>query len=188
MHGGQNQRPIKHWQYLLAQELTRRGHPVRYPQLPESDAPVLKDWLTAIENELAGAAGSELVVIAHSLSCAAWLHLSRRGSVHLPVARLLFVAPPSPEYLAGEPIFAEFVPPPGAHHDVTATSVAQPRLVCTTDDPVCRPSADVVYPGVFSTDHIPGGGHLDLAAGYGRWPSMVEWCDNPGVRLVTNKK
>ena len=32
-------------------------------------------------------------------------------------------------------------------------------------------------------DVVPGGGHLDMAAGYGPWPSVLRWCADPAVRL-----
>ena len=184
LHGWQNRRPDDHWQYKLAETLTARGHHVRYPQLPNPDEPVLNDWLAAIEQELREAAGAPLVVIAHSLACAAWMHLAENGSVHLPVARLLLVAPPSPDFLAAEPVLAEFVPPAGGLAAVGATVATKPRLACAHGDPTCSPSADQVYPGVFDVDLIPGGGHLDRTAGYGEWPSIAQWCDQPDRRLA----
>jgi hypothetical protein len=32
-------------------------------------------------------------------------------------------------------------------------------------------------------DGEPGGGHLDVAAGYEPWPSVLRWCADPAVRL-----
>jgi predicted alpha/beta hydrolase family esterase len=186
LHGWQNRRPEEHWQYKLASALTGRGYRVRYPQLPDPDEPVLKDWLAAIEQELHEAGSANVVVIAHSLACAAWLHLAQSGSVHLPVARLLFVAPPSPEFLAAEPAIAEFVPPQAGLGAIGATSATKPRLACAQGDPTCSPSADQVYPGVFDVDLIPHGGHLDMPAGYGEWPSILDWCEHPDRRLTAN--
>jgi serine hydrolase len=186
LHGFQNHREAEHWQHLLADDLTHRGYRVRYPQLPQPDAPVLKDWLGAIDEELRDATG--LTVIAHSLACAAWMHLAQSGSVHFPVARLLFVAPPSPEYLAARPLLAEFVPPPAGLAAIPATVATGPRLACAEGDPTCEPSADRVYPGVFDVDLIPGGGHLDMIAGYGDWPSIAEWCAKPQTRITGNRR
>ena len=31
---------------------------------------------------------------------------------------------------------------------------------------------------------IPGGGHLELTAGYGAWPSVLGWCLDPETELV----
>ena len=159
---------------------------MHYPQLPAPNEPILKDWLAAIEQELRAAGRAGVVVIAHSLACAAWMHLAQSGSVHLPVARLLFVAPPSPDFLAAEPAIAEFVPPLAGLGAIGATVTGKPRLACAHDDPTCSPSADQVYPGVFDVDLIPRGGHLDMAAGYGEWPSIVDWCEHADRRLTAN--
>ena len=69
---------------------------------------------------------------------------------------------------------------------IGATVTGKPRLACAHDDPTCSPSADQVYPGVFDVDLIPRGGHLDMAAGYGEWPSIVDWCEHADRRLTAN--
>ncbi|WP_436523041.1 RBBP9/YdeN family alpha/beta hydrolase [Actinoplanes sp. HUAS TT8] len=186
LHGWQNRQPAGHWQRLLAEDLAADGHQVDYPQLPDPDAPALKDWLGVIERLLAPSAGARPVVIAHSLSCMAWMHLATQGSVHLPVERVLLVAPPSLDFLAGTDEIREFQPPAGAHHAVRSTSMRAPRLVCGDDDPYCSPPAHRVYPGAFDVDLIPGAGHLDMVAGYGTWRSVRKWCDDPGVRLTAD--
>lgn len=185
LHGWQNERPDGHWQRWLASALTERGHEVVYPQLPSPHLPVLSDWLSAI----ADAAGSpepgvERVVIAHSLSCAAWIHLAERGAAGLPVDRLLFVAPPGPKFLQDTPELRGFAFADGAHRAVASTSLAQPRLVCTSDDPYCDPPADVVYDKVFDTDVPPDAvGHFDMDAGYGEWTSILKWCEDGTTRI-----
>jgi predicted alpha/beta hydrolase family esterase len=187
LHGWENHRPVGHWQYWLAGQLAATGHDVAYPQLPEPDHPVLKDWLATIDELAAREPGEEQVVIAHSLSCIAWLHLAAQGSVHLPVTRVLLVAPPSPRFLAETPQLQQFGLPDGALGRARAASVAAPRLVCADDDPCCRPPADELYAtgtDVFDVDRIKGAGHLDLVAGYGRWWSALRWCTDPGHRLT----
>jgi len=184
LHGWQNERPEGHWQRWLAGELTGRGHDVRHPQLPNPHHPVLADWLTAIESELAaGGPGAEPVVIAHSLACAAWIHLAVQGRARPAVDRLLFVAPPSPKFLQETPELHEFQLADGAHLAVARTSRVAPRLVCAENDPYCSPAADVIYDGVFDVDLVPGAGHFDLTAGYGRWFSALDWCENEAVRI-----
>ncbi|GAA2344286.1 RBBP9/YdeN family alpha/beta hydrolase [Dactylosporangium salmoneum] len=187
LHGWENHRPVGHWQHWLAGRLTADGHEVAYPQLPEPDRPTLKDWLAAIEKLIERPPGQDLAVIAHSLSCVAWLHLAAQGSVHLPVTRVLLVAPPSPAFLAGTPVLRGFGPPGGGYDAVRASSLAVPRLVCGDDDPYCRPPADELYAAAaFDVDRIPGAGHLDMTAGYGRWRSVRRWCDDPGERLTAD--
>ncbi|WP_433060205.1 RBBP9/YdeN family alpha/beta hydrolase [Dactylosporangium sp. CS-033363] len=183
LHGWENQRPVGHWQFWLAGRLRAAGHDVDYPQLPEPDRPVLKDWLGAIEQAITREPGQGLAVVAHSLSCVAWLHLAAQGSVHLPVDRVLLVAPPSPEFLARTEALRHFAPPMAALDAVRASSAAPPRLVCADADPYCEPPADERYAGLFDVDRIDGAGHVDMVAGYGRWHSALRWCEDPEHRL-----
>ncbi|MFD0369456.1 RBBP9/YdeN family alpha/beta hydrolase [Streptomyces sp. NPDC127114] len=189
LHGFQNHRPPGHWQYWLAGQLRERGHEVRYPQLPEADAPVLEDWLAALEKhgERPGD-GSEFVVVAHSLSVLLWLRAVAAGRA--PEAdRVLLVAPPSPQVTASIPEIAGFAdgldlgPGPDRRG-------ARARLVYGDGDPYCPEGADVHYgvPLGLDLDHVPGGGHLNPEhGGYGPWPSVLEWCENPATRVTGNR-
>ncbi|MFI8824079.1 RBBP9/YdeN family alpha/beta hydrolase [Streptomyces sp. NPDC053431] len=166
LHGFQNHRPVGHWQHWLAGELRGRGHDVRYPQLPEPDAPVLGDWLDALEKhgERPGD-GAEFVVLAHSLGVLLWLRAAAAGRE--PVAdRVLLVAPPSPPVTASIPEIAGFAD----GLDLAAVRLQAPaRLVHGDGDPYCPEGADVHYglPLGLDTDRVPGGGHLNPDHGYG---------------------
>ena len=35
-------------------------------------------------------------------------------------------------------------------------------------------------------DVVPGGGHLDPAAGYGPWPAVLAWVHDRHTRIVGN--
>jgi predicted alpha/beta hydrolase family esterase len=186
LHGWQNRRPIGHWEWWLAERLRERGHEVCYPQLPEPDHPELKAWLGVIETAFDRRPGVEQVVVAHSLACAAWIRLAESGEGRLLADRLLFVAPPSPKYLAETPELREFQFAEGAHQVVPETSEVVPRLVCSDNDPYCDPPADVIYEKTFDVDFIPGAGHLDMVAGYGRWRSLLHWCEDPEARIMAD--
>jgi predicted alpha/beta hydrolase family esterase len=169
----------------LADRLVASGYTVDYPQLPEPDRPSLKDWLGVVEEHLRQTATEELTVICHSLGCMAWMHLSDQGSPYLPVRRLLFVAPPGRAFLARTPELSRFLPPSSGHTAVAKSVTTPPRLACADDDPYCLPErADQVYRGVFDVDLVPDAGHFDIPAGYGAWPKVLEWCENPDTRLV----
>jgi len=183
LHGWQNRRPTGHWEHWLADRLIAAGHDVSYPQLPEPDLPVLKDWLAVIEHEITRRPHTEHVVIAHSLSVVAWLHLVDQGSVHLPVSRALLVAPPSPQFLAATSELREFELPAQFVNLARASSVTPPRIVCSDNDPYCQPPADTIYQGGLDVDRLDGAGHLDMVAGYGPWWSALRWCEDPAYRL-----
>jgi serine hydrolase len=111
-----------------------------------------------------------------------WLHAAARGTKEQRAAdRVLLVAPPSASVLVRHPEIAEFAPP--------ALDFALPgptRLVAGDDDPYCPEGARTVYgdPLGIPTEIIPGAGHLDLVAGYGSWPAVLEWCLDASAALT----
>ncbi|MFI5797503.1 RBBP9/YdeN family alpha/beta hydrolase [Streptomyces sp. NPDC051677] len=176
LHGWQNHRPEDHWQHWLADRLTALGHAVVYPQLPDPDDPGLPEWLGELERHLRELPDSDdRVVVAHSLSVPLWLHAVARETPGTgDVDRVLLVAPPSGPVLAGYPEVAEFAPPP-----LDALELPTPtRLVAGDDDPYCPEGVQAVYgdPLGLTAELLPGAAHLDLDAGYGSWPSVLEWC------------
>ncbi|MET9376327.1 alpha/beta hydrolase [Streptomyces sp. NPDC002992] len=182
LHGFQNHRPPGHWHHWLAGRLAERGHEVRYPQLPEPDAPVLDDWLAALREHLEPPADGAFVVVAHSLSVLLWLHAAARTPDDLPVDRVLLVAPPSPAVTASIPEIAGFA----EGLDLSAVRLKAPaRLVYAAGDPYCPEGADVPYgiPLGLDSDLVPGGGHLTPDSGYGEWPSVLRWCEDPATRV-----
>ncbi|MEU5954140.1 alpha/beta hydrolase [Streptomyces sp. NPDC047525] len=187
LHGWQNHRPEGHWQRWLAGELTARGGRVAYPQLPAPDDPQLETWLGQLHDLLAqeGEAGDgrERVIVCHSLAVLLWLHAVARGGVRAD--RVLLVAPPSSEVLAGYEEVAGFAPPKVTAEQVAAAA-GETRLVAADDDPYCPGGAAGEYglPLGLDTDVVPGGAHLDLDAGYGPWPSVLDWCLDPRVRMT----
>jgi predicted alpha/beta hydrolase family esterase len=193
LHGWQNRRPPGHWHHWLAGELAAAGHHVVYPQLPEPDQPVLADWVAALrthlgalpEGALPGGALSngdlpsgdlpsgdlpdgDWTVVCHSLGCLLWLHAAATGQVPLPVGRVLLVAPPGPDVVAGIPEIAVFHPP-----DVTGEQLGaaarHTRLVCSDNDPYCPSGAEADY-------GVPLGIPTTVLNGYGAWPSLRDWC------------
>ncbi|MEU6928108.1 alpha/beta hydrolase [Streptomyces sp. NPDC046385] len=185
LHGYQNHRPPGHWHHWLAGALRERGHEVRYPQLPEPDAPVLAEWLDALEEHGRRPAEGEFVVVAHSLGVLLWLRAAAAGRV--PDAdRVLLVAPPSPGVTASLPEIAGFAD----GLDLGAVHLKAPaRLVWAAADPYCPEGAATHYgtPLGLAMDEVPDGAHLTPDSGYGAWPSVLEWCENPSVRVGPNR-
>jgi predicted alpha/beta hydrolase family esterase len=177
LHGWQNRRPPGHWHHWLAAELAAAGQDVTYPQLPEPDEPVLADWLTELRTHVDAMPGDDRTVVCHSLGSLLWLHAAAAGEVPLLVDRVLLVAPPGPDVVAGIPEIAGFLPPsmPAGRLDAAARHT---RLVCSDNDPYCPAgaSADFGVPLGIPTTVLPGAAHLDMEAGYGPWPSIRDWC------------
>ncbi|MER6181476.1 alpha/beta hydrolase [Streptomyces sp. NPDC001652] len=180
LHGWQNHRPKDHWQHWLADRLGELGQQVTYPQLPDPDDPDLEVWLGELARHLAEDAPD--VVVAHSASVLLWLHAVARGIVGPgDVDRVLLVGPPSPSVVARYPEVAGFAPP-----SLDLTLPGPTVLVAGDDDPYCEGGAQAVYgdPLGIPTTLLPGAGHLDLDAGYGSWPSVLEWCLDPAAEFT----
>ncbi|MFD5074689.1 RBBP9/YdeN family alpha/beta hydrolase [Streptomyces sp. NPDC058371] len=186
LHGWQNHRSEGHWQHWLADRLTARGERVTYPQLPDPDDPDLDVWRERFHALLAAqpaGPGHERVVVCHSLAVQLWLHAVAGGGVR--AERVLLVAPPSDEVLDRYREVAAFARS-GATAGQVAAAAGLTRLVAGDDDPYCPGGAAERYglPLALDTDVVPGGAHLDLPAGYGAWPSVLDWCLDPAVRIT----
>jgi uncharacterized protein len=175
LHGIENHRPPQHWQFQLAAELARQGHDVRYPALPEPDAPQLDQWLQALNDELAALSDPQLTVVCHSLACLLWLHAAT-CTPSAQADRVLLVAPPD----------SRQVPEAGAsfrleRFDQEAVRVSARRelvIVCSDDDPYNPLGAQALYgdPLGIQATIISAGGHITPDDGYGRWPLAENWC------------
>jgi predicted alpha/beta hydrolase family esterase len=164
LHGYQGNSP-EHWQRWLARRLAADGHDVAYPDLPDADRPQLEAWLEA----LAGERRRGDIVVCHSLACVLWLHHRARGGP--PARRALLVAPPCPD--AGIPEIAGFFPVPR-----TPALAEGAELVCSDADPYCPVGAPTYYgaPLAVPCAVVERGGHLNVDAGFGPWPTALAWC------------
>ncbi|NWF27236.1 alpha/beta hydrolase [Streptomyces sp. PKU-EA00015] len=185
LHGWQHHRPDGHWLRWLDGRLSDAGHDSSYPQLPDPDRPDLRTWLDALDERLTALRGREIVVC-HSLGCLLWLHAVARRPGRVLAGRVLLVAPPAPETAAGHPEIAAFAHSGVTGRDVAAAAPGGTRLVASDNDPYCPEGALAVFatPLGLDSDLLPGGAHLDLDAGYGPWPAVLDWCLDPGVRVV----
>ncbi|KQO80137.1 hypothetical protein ASF17_14275 [Frigoribacterium sp. Leaf263] len=175
LHGWQNHRPADHWQHRLADALIARGLVVRYPQLPDADAPDPVAWEAVVRSELAALPDGPVTVVCHSLGSVLWLRL-QSGDAPPRVDRVALVSPPSPELVAGQSIsafvagdaFGGRLLPPGAAESV----------VVAGDDDEWLPLGlrDTWEARVDAPLHlVPRGGHLTPDTGFGPWPEMLSW-------------
>ncbi|MEU2433216.1 alpha/beta hydrolase [Streptomyces sp. NPDC007861] len=189
LHGWQNHRPPGHWQHWLAGRLGELGHEVGYPQLPDPDDPCLERWLDELRGHLDTLRGQRRTVVCHSLACLLWLHAVARGAVAVPVDRVLLVAPPSSEVLRQHTEVREFAAPTVTPAEVSAAS-AYTRVIGSDNDPYCPEGAAARYGEQLGlpSDTLPGQAHLDLDAGYGDWPSLLDWCLGTDTAPVTARR
>jgi predicted alpha/beta hydrolase family esterase len=180
LHGYDNFRPAGHWQHHLAAELGERGERVVYPQLPDADAPDVDAWADAVARALAEASDDgrrRVIVVCHSLACIVWLAARPAEDV---VERVLLVAPPEQEVLAGIDALTAFAALP------LVAPTAPALLVGSDDDPYSPHGVAASFgdPLDLPVTVIPGGGHLEPGAGYGRWPSVLDWCLDGSAAIV----
>jgi predicted alpha/beta hydrolase family esterase len=168
-----------HFQHWLRAELEARGADVRFPDLPSPAEPERDAWVDALGDLVRARGDAKVTFVAHSLGCWAVDHyLARYGAEGVHAA--LLVAPPSP-YSLFEPIQG-FLPPP---RDRAAwAEIAARTLVLGSDDD--EHASDDEFEELaqrIGASHriLPGGGHLNAAAGFGPFPLVLEWLEAVGA-------
>ena len=181
VHGWQGNEP-SHWQTWLAAELSGSGRDVRYPSLPDVDTPQLSPWLAALDGTLDGLPDDGFDVVCHSLGVLLWLHHARAGDRPRP-ARVVLVAPPSPR--TPIPELAPFLPVP-LDVDLVRHAADGTVLVCSDNDPYCPEGAAIAYgrPLKMATTVLPGLRHINVEAGFGPWPAMLDWCGRDNLAFT----
>ncbi|MGH8962534.1 MAG: RBBP9/YdeN family alpha/beta hydrolase [Jatrophihabitantaceae bacterium] len=180
LHGWQGSGP-DHWQSWLAGQLGEAGREVRYPDLPDTDAPHLDAWLHALRASLTGLPEDGFDVVAHSLGAVLWLHHLATPNDAPRAARVALIAPPSPATTITE--MAEFFPPP-LDIDLVRHGAGEGTVFVGGDDDSYTPEglgAAYGLPLKIATTIIAGGGHLNPESGYGEWPAVLSWCNRDNL-------
>jgi predicted alpha/beta hydrolase family esterase len=164
-----------HWQTWLEDRLRESDRDTRRPAFADLDQPDLAQWLTALREALADLPADGFDVVAHSLGAVLWLHHVADPGDAPRAARVLLVAPPSPRTSIAE--IAEFFPPP-MDIDTVRHGADGTVLVAGDNDPYLPEGIAAAYalPLKIATTIVPGGGHLNVDAGYGEWPAVADWC------------
>jgi predicted alpha/beta hydrolase family esterase len=164
-----------HWQTWLEEQLRGADRETRRPAFADLDHPELAQWLGALRGALADLPADGFDVVAHSVGAILWLHHVASPGDSPRAGRVLLVAPPSPATPIEE--IAEFFPPP-MDVDTVRRGADGTALVAGDDDPYLPEGIAAAYglPLKIATTVVPGGGHLNLEAGYGEWPAVAAWC------------
>src|SRR5664279_1556151 len=93
LHGWRGSGP-GHWQTWLAGRLRAADREVRYPHLPDPNAPSLERWLAVLRTTLDDLPDDGFDVVAHSLGAVLWLHHVATAGAGPRPARVALVAPP----------------------------------------------------------------------------------------------
>lgn len=159
---GLNNSGPEHWQTHLEAALPSARRVV----MGDWDRPDLQDWLQCLEKAVQEAADDPVVLVAHSLGCAAVAHWSREGRVDAVKAALL-VAPPDVEDSERTPPETwTFAPMP--RHRLPFPAV----VIASRNDPFAAYATAESLAAAWGARLEDAGdaGHLNSAAGYGPWP------------------
>ncbi len=164
-----------HWQTWLEEQSAADGRPTRRPDFADVDYPDLAEWLAALRAALADLPADGFDVVAHSLGAVLWLHHVAAPGDSPRAARVVLVSPPAPG--TAIPEIAAFFPPP-MDIDTVRRGADGTVLVAGDDDPYLPDGIADAYglPLKMATTVIAGGGHLNIDAGYGEWPAVLDWC------------
>jgi len=157
-----------HWQRWLEAELRARDVPVRFPELPDPDAPQKDAWVAALADVLGTVRDGPVTLVAHSLGCWAVDHLlAERGACGATGA--LLVTAPSP-YLLFEPADTFFPPPRRA--EAWAPLAARSLVVGSDDDPYTTVDEIEEIARAIGVPYqvLAGHGHINVDSGHGPWP------------------
>jgi serine hydrolase len=164
-----------HWQTWLEQQLHEHGRVTRRPGFPDLEHPELVTWLSALRAAVADLPADGYDVVAHSLGAVLWLHHVADPGDSPRAARVLLVAPPSPQTDIAE--VAGFFPPP-LDIDTVRRGADGTVLAAASDDQYLPEGIAAAYglPLKIATTVIDGGRHLNDESGYGPWPAVLDWC------------
>ena len=187
IHGWTNRRQPNHWQRNLAVSLQRAGHAVAYSQLPNTDNPVLDEWLEVVTNDLSildEISDDELLVIGHSLGCLTWLNAVANGVVNSNVSRVLLVAPADPALCDDASTFQLTLDEPSlkmAVHNVANSTL----LVGSDGDSWIPRGVELTFATPLELPFvvIPGGSHFAGEEGWGPWQGVFNWVEDPTADL-----
>ena len=163
--------PPEHWQSWLASELKVQHKKILFPRLPSPDYPDFDVWMEHLRSELSGVDLSETTILCHSLGCTLWLHFAKKHPGLIPY-KVYLVAPA----LVGDiKETLSFFPLPEFESE---SKNSEYIIVCSEND---QYTPFETFQSFAETNHmdlilLPGQGHINTAAGYGKWPWILEEC------------
>jgi len=84
--------PDEHWMPWLQRELENNGFKVSVPQMPDTNKPKIKAWVSKLA-EVAGNPDGDTYFVGHSLGCKAILRYLETLNENIKIGGVVFVAP-----------------------------------------------------------------------------------------------
>ncbi|MCF7812310.1 alpha/beta hydrolase [Candidatus Gracilibacteria bacterium] len=158
-----------HWQNFLSSFLKQKGKRIVSPHFQNPDTPDLSQWLLQLKSFLENLSPSNVIIVAHSLGAALWIHfVSQHPSFQSSKA---FLVAPTPDD-CGISEIRSFFPLPSV--ELNSSSV----VVASTNDPYissekCKLLAQSIG-AQFQT--LSNAGHISPDSGFGRWKWIEQKC------------
>lgn len=187
IHGWGNRRQENHWHRRLVKSLREQGHAVSYPQLPNTDNPVLDEWLEVIANDysMLNELEGEFIVIGHSLGCLTWLNAVNNGVITKPVDRVLLVAPADPDLCGDAATFQLDLNDPTLQKRVHTASTTTTCVGSDSDPWIPRGVVETfAKPLDLPYVIVEGASHFAVEEGWGPWQGVINWIDDPATDLA----
>lgn len=171
-----------HWQSWLAKELKQRSHHVVYPTFSNFSRPEKEVWLKELASALESVPKDHaLIVITHSLGGILWQHFAASRNQKI-ADQVILVAPPSPTVTI--PSAKSFFPVPLSRKNLARTA-DETLFIHSTNDPYCSMDDAKHYLQLSLPNMIlPDMGHINVHSGHGKWPLIIELCN----QIVQRKK
>lgn len=155
------------------------GIALHVPALPDTDQPVLSDWLASLSHNI-GEVDERLLLIGHSLGAVALLHWLARYEGDTRVAGVMLVAPPI--HATGIVEVDRFLSPPP---DLVRARHAAKRIdaVFSQHDQYLRPDPQAVALRLRSelgaqVQLVNDRSHFAPVSGHAPFPELQQWLDD----------
>lgn len=170
--------PEQGWYPKAVQAFAARGIALQVPALPDTDQPVLSEWLTCLSQSI-GETDDRLMLIGHSLGALTVLHWLARYEGDTRVAGVMLVAPPI--HATGIEEVDRFLAPTP---DLQRARRAAERIdaVFSQRDPYLRPDPKAVAWHLRSelgarVQLVTDRSHFAPASGHAPFPELQQWVD-----------
>jgi predicted alpha/beta hydrolase family esterase len=161
-----------HWQQWLSNNLTKNGHTVIMPTLPNSEHPIREVWLEEIKKSVKDTQLSELIIVGHSLGVTNALDFLEQ--VSQPIKAFVSVSGFATDY--GAELNSYFLKLKDIDFNKVRHAISQAYVLYGDNDPYVTQQAlaeVAVELGVDPTI-INKGGHLNTEAGFAEFPKLLE--------------
>jgi predicted alpha/beta hydrolase family esterase len=161
----------EHWQSIIEQE---QKIPVRRIGQKDWYSPDCKQWISVLDDYLAGYDFSKVILIGHSLGCITIIHWLHKYKKKIKAAILVAPADAGSEKFQKEIQAEGFNPVPLEKLDCYSVVVASEN-----DEWVSLEKAEF-YSDQWGSQfmNIGKAGHINVTSGYGKWDNIYEIIEN----------